>query len=59
MQTLIDISVVEEEFFVAMLNSILAYKKESKKQIWDYSVCLSAGTKRQHLYKTSTRLNAK
>lgn len=41
MQTLIDISAVDEEFFVSMLNSILAYKKESKKQIWDSSVCLS------------------
>ena len=41
MQTLIDISAVDEEFFVSMLNSILAYKKESKKQIWDSSVYLS------------------
>lgn len=41
MQTLIDISAAEEDFFVAILNNILAYKKESKKQIWDSSVCLS------------------
>ena len=41
MQTLIDISAVEEDFFIAILNDILTYKKESKKQIWDSSVCLS------------------
>ncbi len=40
MQTLIDLSAVEDDFFIAMLNSILAYKKESKKLIWDSRVCL-------------------
>ena len=41
MQTLIDISAVDEELVIAMLNSILSHKKKSKSQVWDSSVCLS------------------
>lgn len=33
MQTLIDISAVDDDFFVAMLNNILAYKKEAKNEL--------------------------
>lgn len=31
MQTLIDISALNDEFFIAILNSILEYKKKFKK----------------------------
>ena len=31
MQTMIDLSALNEEFFISMLNSILEHKKKSKK----------------------------